>query len=172
MISLCPRCVRISSTLPVFSLLPPRMTLPRPAAIVLALVAGRVAGLVHPARAVVHAAAATTRRHRNPATRMPPHWRGVSRQCSRQCRGFVGGQTASFLQHRWCTSAAAGTALRGTHPTSAAQSIPTMKQSEQGGGGPGPPIGGYPPPEHLHGVFAVYKPKGITSSDVVQKIKV
>lgn len=35
-----------------------------------------------------------------------------------------------------------------------------------------PPVGGYPPPEHLHGVFAVYKPKGFSSADVVQKIKV
>ena len=33
-------------------------------------------------------------------------------------------------------------------------------------------MGGYPPPEHLHGVFAVYKPQGFSSSDVVQKIKV
>eukprot|EP00903_Cladosiphon_okamuranus_P016040 g14810.t1 len=38
-------------------------------------------------------------------------------------------------------------------------------------GGGGNPKGGYPPPEHLHGVFAVYKPKGFTSNDVVQKIK-
>lgn len=35
-----------------------------------------------------------------------------------------------------------------------------------------PPVGGYPPPEHLHGVFAVIKPKGFSSADAVQKIKV
>ena len=94
------------------------------------------------------------------------HWRGVPRHCCN--KRFVGGQTALFLQHRWSTGAA-GTALRGMHPTNAAQSTPTMKQPQ---GGSGPPIGGYPPPEHLHGVFAVYKPKGVTSNDVVQKIKV
>ena len=41
-----------------------------------------------------------------------------------------------------------------------------------GGGGGGSPVGGYPPPEHLHGVFAVYKPQGFSSADAVQKIKV
>lgn len=35
-----------------------------------------------------------------------------------------------------------------------------------------PPVGGYPPPDHLHGVFAVIKPKGFSSADAVQKIKV
>ena len=35
-----------------------------------------------------------------------------------------------------------------------------------------PPSGGYPPPVHLNGVFAVYKPKGFSSADAVQKIKV
>ncbi|CAM9194161.1 unnamed protein product [Ascophyllum nodosum] len=34
-----------------------------------------------------------------------------------------------------------------------------------------PPSGGYPPPVHLNGVFAVYKPKGFSSADAVQKIK-
>lgn len=41
-----------------------------------------------------------------------------------------------------------------------------------GGAGGGTPVGGYPPPEHLHGVFAVYKPQGFSSADAVQKIKV
>lgn len=39
-------------------------------------------------------------------------------------------------------------------------------------GDSGGPVGGYPPPPHLNGVFAVYKPKSWSSADAVQKIKV
>lgn len=58
----------------------------------------------------------------------------------------------------------------------AVQSMPVRaNMSLAGGAGDhegGAPAGGYPPPEHLHGVFAVYKPKGFTSTDAVSKIKV
>lgn len=153
------------------------MAPPTTAAVVLALVAGRVAGLVHPATGAVHvAAAATSTYHRRNPARLMPLRRSISAQCI--SRGFSGCQRTLAFQHWWPTSSTSA-ALRGTHPTNAVQSASQRRrrlsilmaggQSQGRGGGP---IGGYPPPENLHGVFAVYKPKGYTSNDVVQKIKV
>lgn len=87
---------------------------------------------------------------------------------------FIGGHTALAVQQRLPVSAAAGTAFRERYRTRScavrpvAMSSPSSMSSEAGE----LPAGGYPPPEHLHGVFAVYKPKGFSSNDVVQKIKV
>lgn len=104
--------------------------------------------------------------------------RGAAQQLTGS-RGFIGGHAAPALQQLLPASAAAGSAFGERYPTRrscaaahpAAMSMSTATELPSQGAG-GRPEGGYPPPEHLHGVFPVYKPKGYTSNDVVQKIKV
>lgn len=67
-------------------------------------------------------------------------------------------------------SAGAGVGATGYAPRRRGRGWKGVAAMNSAGGGP--PVGGYPPPEHLHGIFAVYKPKGFSSADVVQKIKV
>lgn len=164
---------------------------------VLTLVAGRAAGLLHPPAI--------------PSTRAQPTWfngPGMQRASSHvpALPSSFAGATLATTGHRRCESAGvcgknsrtSGVLLRrsatqqsrllvhhrGGHAAAseAAQSksvrllstklAMSAGQQQRRGGGGGSPAGGYPPPEHLHGVFAVYKPKGFSSANVVQKIKV
>lgn len=61
----------------------------------------------------------------------------------------------------------ASTSATKTPTMAAAARKPQVQQQ-----GVGRPAEVYPPPEHMHGVFAVYKPKGLSSNAVVQIIKV
>lgn len=97
------------------------------------------------------------------------------RSATQQCRllshhhrpaAFSRQQTAAPTNAAQFVTVRTVTVTRGTVPN------PVLAAGQQQQPAGGRPAGGYPPPEHLHGIFAVYKPKGFTSADVVQKIKV
>lgn len=176
-----------------------QMTPARPAAVVLALVAGRVASFVHlpvfssprpiagstykravrpqASKAATLSAAAmtttTTASCRCNTARMLMRMRGATQQ-SRLLPNHH--RPAAFGRQK--TAAAPTNAgqlvtvrtLSTTRRTMPNTAVLAAGQQQQPAGGR--PAGGYPPPEHLHGIFAVYKPKGFSSADVVQKIKV
>ncbi|CAN0521562.1 unnamed protein product [Ectocarpus sp. 12 AP-2014] len=173
------------------------MTPARPAAVVLALVAGRVASFVHPPvfsspRAIAssthrrgvgpHAPKAATLSAAAMTTTTTASYRCNIVRMMMRMRGVTQQSRLSPQHHR---PAAFGRQQTAAAPTNAAQLVTvrtlsttwrTMPntvlaagQQQQPAGGR--PAGGYPPPEHLHGIFAVYKPKGFSSADVVQKIK-
>ncbi|CAM9888097.1 unnamed protein product [Ectocarpus sp. 4 AP-2014] len=173
------------------------MTPARPAAVVLALVAVRVASFVHqPAFSSPHAIASSTHRravgpHAPKAATLSAAAMTTTTTASCRCN------TARMMMRMWGATQqsrllpqhhrpAAFGRQTAAAPTNAAQLVTvrtlsttrrTMPntavladgQQQQPAGGR--PAGGYPPPEHLHGIFAVYKPKGFSSADVVQKIK-
>lgn len=145
--------------------------------------AGLVVGLVH---SVSQRALSTT------TTRIPSGYNGMGTPLG-HCHRALGRASGTTLRSLgpagrdayWATTSMIGSSFPGRdvrrgfsgwrlgRPESASTAV-MMSGAEgaTGGAGGGTPVGGYPPPEHLHGVFAVYKPQGFSSADAVQKIKV
>lgn len=165
------------------------MTRARPATLaVLAFLAeyaaGLVVGLVHsiPQGALLSTTATRTPNY-NMRTALVVHCHGALGQASGRTLRSLGPSGRDM--YAAATTAIAGSSLRGRDVgrrfsgwrlgRAKSASTITVVQMMSGAGGAtegGAPVGGYPPPEHLHGVFAVYKPKGFSSADAVQKIKV
>ncbi|CAB1106032.1 unnamed protein product [Ectocarpus sp. CCAP 1310/34] len=172
------------------------MTPARPAALVFALVTGRVASFVHPpVFSSPHVIASSTQRravgpHAPKASTLSAAAMTTTTTASCRCN------TARMLMPMWGATQqprllpqhhrpAAFGRQKAAAPTNAAQLVTVRTRStarrtmpntvlaagQQQQPAGAHPAGGYPPPEHLHGIFAVYKPKGFSSADVVQKIK-
>ncbi|CAM9851583.1 unnamed protein product [Scytosiphon promiscuus] len=168
------------------------MTPGRPAAVVLTLVAGRATGFLHPPalpppRGQTWFNGPGTRRASSHVPALPSSSAGLTSSSSghRRYRSTAASNSKTYAsrmltrcsatqqcrllaQQRQPAAADAGQS-KSVRRLSTKMEMSAGQQQARGAGGP--PAGGYPPPEHLHGVFAVYKPKGFSSANVVQKIK-